>query len=187
LFCAKCGKELPGGATFCPNCGAPVGGQAAAPSSPSPPTSGIDALTRDQKAQEYWVWRVVAIVVDWIIVYIVLGILTLIIAIPSFLVGGGALFAAVFGGLAFLWGIVFVLYFTVTESVWGASIGKHFLNLRVKSKTGTNPTFGEAFVRNISKIYWLLLLLDVIVGLAVSKGYQQKYSDHLMGTTVVRP
>ena len=55
------------------------------------------------------------------------------------------------------------------------------------SKTGGNPSFGEAFVRNISKIYWLLRLLAVIVGLAITKGYKQKYSDHLMGTTVSRP
>ena len=182
-FCAKCGKELPEGATFCPSCGAPVGGSTA---SSYTPVSGFDTLTKDQKAQEYWIWRVVAIVVDWIAVYIVLGVIALLIALPAFLVGGGALVAGVVGPLAVLWGIVFVLYFAVTESVWGASLGKHLFNLKVKSKTGSNPTFGEAFVRNISKIYWLLLLLDVIVGLALSKGYQQKYSDHLMGTTVVR-
>ena len=149
--------------------------------------SGIDALTKDQKAQEYWVWRLVAVVVDYIIVGIVWGIIALVVAAPSFFAGGGAFFGAVVGVFAFVFGIIFVFYFAVTESVWGASLGKRFFNLRVKSKTGTNPTFGEAFVRNISKIYWLLLLLDVIVGLAVSKGYQQKYSDHLIGTTVTRP
>ncbi|MGD0477937.1 MAG: hypothetical protein ABSB29_07210 [Nitrososphaerales archaeon] len=43
----------------------------------------------------------------------------------------------------------------------------------------------EALVRNVSKLYWLLLILDIIVGLAVSKGYTQKYTDKLMGTSVV--
>lgn len=184
MFCAKCGKELPSGATFCPSCGTPVGGATAASAGP---VSGIDTLTKDQKAQEYWVWRLVAIIIDWVAVYVVLGILLLLIALPAFLAGGGVLFAAVAGPVAALWGIVFVFYFSVTESMWGASLGKHLFNLKVRSKTGANPTFGEAFVRNISKVYWLLLLLDVIVGLAVTKGYQQKYSDHLMGTTVVRP
>lgn len=183
MFCAKCGKELPSGATFCPSCGTPVG----AAGTPNAPVSGFDTLTKDQKAQEYWVWRLIAIVVDWIAVYVVLGILILLVALPAYLVGGGVFFAAIAGPLAALWGIVFVFYFAVTESMWGASLGKHLFNLKVKSKTGGNPSFGEAFVRNISKIYWLLLLLDVIVGLAVTKGYQQKYSDHLMGTTVVRP
>jgi len=71
------------------------------------------------------------------------------------------------------------------ESSSGASIGKGVFQLKVVSKSGTKPTFGDAFVRNLSKIYWLLLILDVIVGLAVSKEYNQKYSDHFLGTSVV--
>jgi uncharacterized RDD family membrane protein YckC len=181
----KCGKELPSGATFCPSCGAPV--QAGAPgAAPSAPVSGFDALTKDQKAQEYWLWRLVAYVVDAIIVYAVLAILTVLIALPALFTGGAAVFGALFGGLAFVWGIIFVLYFSVMESTSGASIGKRFFRLKVVSRTNSNPTFAEAFVRNISKIYPLLLLLDVIIGLAISKGYQEKYSDHFMGTKVVR-
>jgi uncharacterized RDD family membrane protein YckC len=186
LFCVKCGKELPPGAVFCPNCGTPVtGGPSAA--TPSGPISGFDALTKDQKAQEYWVWRLVAFLVDAVIVFLVLAILTALIALPALFTGGIGLFGVFFGGIAILWGIIFVLYFAVAESSWGESLGKRIFGLKVVSKTNTNPSLGEAFVRNISKIYWLLLLLDVIVGLAVSRGYQEKYSDHLMGTRVVRP
>ena len=185
MYCAKCGKELPPGASFCPVCGAPTWSGAAS-GQPQAPVSGIDTLTKDQKAQEYWIWRLVAYIVDAIIVFIVLGVITAIVAIPAFFTGGAALFGAFFGGVAFLWGIIFVLYFTVMESSGGASIGKRAFHLKVVSKSDANPTFGEAFVRNISKIYWLLILLDVIVGLAFSKGYQEKYSDHLMGTRVVR-
>ena len=182
-FCAKCGKEIPEGAAICPSCGAPTAPGSAATSAP---VSGLDALIKDQKAQEYWIWRFVAIVVDWVIVYVVVGVITFFVALPAFLLGGGAFFSAVFGGLAVLWGLVFILYFAVLESATGASIGKHIFGFRVTSKRGSNPTFGEALVRNVSKIYWLLLLLDVVAGLAVSAGYQQKYSDRLMGTTVVR-
>ena len=192
MFCPKCGSPVPDGAAFCPSCGAPLqaGASNAPPSAPgsttaSGPASGFETLTKDQKAQEYWLWRLVAFVIDAIIVYFVLAVLTALIALPA-LLGGVGFFGAVFGGLAFLWGIVFVLYFAVLESTRGASIGKGFFHLKVVSKTGSNPTLGEAFVRNISKIYWLLLLLDVIIGLAISKDYQEKYSDHLMGTKVVR-
>lgn len=181
MFCAKCGKELPEGATFCPSCGAAV--QAGAAGSPM---SGIDALTKDQKAQEYWVERLIALIVDYVIVYVVLGIVTAFIAIPALLTGGAAYFGVVFGGVAILWGVVFVVYNAVMEASSGASIGKKLFRLKVVSKRGSNPPFTEAFIRNLSKIYWLLLLLDVIVGLAVSRGYQQKYSDHFMETAVVR-
>ncbi|MDG6961475.1 MAG: RDD family protein [Nitrososphaerota archaeon] len=180
MFCAKCGKELPDGATFCPSCGAAV-----QTGTGDAHTSGIDALTRDHNAQEYWVERLIALIIDYVIVYVVLGIATAIVAIPALLTGGAAFFGVVFGGFALLWGVIFVFYNAVMEVSSGASIGKKLFKLKVASRRGSNPTFAEAFVRNLSKIYWLLLLLDVIVGLAISHGYQQKYSDHYMGTKVV--
>lgn len=182
MFCAKCGKEVPVGATFCPSCGTSVqaGGTGA-------PVSGIDTLTKDQKAQQYWLERFLAFIIDAIIVYVILAIVTVVIAIPALFTGGAAFFGLVFGGISVLWGLIFVFYFTFTESSSGASIGKRVFRLKVVGRSGSNPTLAEAFVRNLSKIYWLLLLLDVIVGLAVSKGYTQKYSDHFMGTTVIRP
>jgi uncharacterized RDD family membrane protein YckC len=181
-FCAKCGKELPPSATFCPSCGAPVQAGAAA----TAPVSGIDTLTKDQKAQEYWVERLIAFVIDATIVFVILAVIAVIVALPLFLTAAAGLLTFLFGGFALLGGLVFVLYFTVFESSSGASLGKRIFRLKVVSKSGSNPTFGEAFIRNLSKIYWLLLLLDVIVGLAISKGYQQKYSDHLMGTSVTK-
>ena len=180
MFCTKCGKELPEGVTFCPSCGAAV--QAGAGDAHM---SGIDALAKDHNVQEYWVERLVALIVDYVIVYVVLGTATVIVAIPALLTGGTAFFGVVFGGVALLWGTIFVLYNAVMEVSSGASIGKKLFKLKVTSRRGSTPTFAEAFVRNLSKIYWLLLLLDVIVGLAVSHGYQQKYSDRYMGTKVV--
>jgi hypothetical protein len=183
MFCYNCGKELPGGATFCPGCGVPIHGTPGA--APAGTVSGIDTLAKDQKAQQYWVERLLAVIIDYVIVYVILGVIVLLVGIPAFFTAGFGVFGAFLGGLALLWGLVLVLYFAATESSSGASIGKRILGLEVVSKSGGNPTFGEALIRNISKIYFLLLLLDVLVGLAVSRGYTQKYSDHLMQTTVV--
>jgi len=182
-FCSKCGRELPGDAVFCPNCGAPVQSGAAA-AAPSPPISGFETLTRDQKAQQHWIQRVIAFAIDAVIVYVVLAALTFLIALPSLFASGFGIFAALFGGISIIWGIVFVLYFAVMESTYGASIGKRILGLRVISKANAKPNFAEAFIRSLSKIYWILLLLDVVVGLAISRGYQQKLSDYYIGTTV---
>ncbi len=192
MFCPKCGKEVPEGATFCPSCGAPI--QAAAPgAAPSQttqaqaPVSGIDTLTKDSAAQSYWLNRFLALIVDAVIVFVPLLIITVIFAIFVAVAGFGFTpFGIIFGGaISVLWFFIFVLYNMAMESAAGASFGKRIFHLKVISRTGSNPTLGESFIRNLSKIYWLLLLLDVVVGLAVSKGYQQKYSDKFVGTSVI--
>lgn len=190
-FCAKCGKELPPGATFCPNCGTPTPLAGSAAPAPSAPVSGFDSLTKDRQAQDYWLRRLFAFFIDAVIVFLILGVIAAAVAIPLLIfgsmTGGFAPMALIFGGVfSLLSGLIFVLYFAVAESATGASIGKRVLGLRVVSRSGASPNFAEAFIRNLSKIYWILLLLDVIVGLATSKGYQQKYSDQFLGTTVTR-
>lgn len=180
-FCSKCGKELPAAATFCPACGTPVTASGAS----TAPVSGFETLTKDTKAQSYWVERLIAFFIDAVIVLVAFAIIAALISVPFLFSGGPGVFGLVFSTLWVLEGLVLVLYFAIFETSSGATIGKRIFSLKVKSKTGGNPTFGEAFIRNLSKLYWLLLLLDVIVGLAVSKGYQQKYSDSFIGTTVV--
>ena len=182
-YCAKCGKELPAGSGFCPSCGTPVSQTVAAPSAP---LSGFDAIISEGHAQGYWFRRLIAFVIDVIIVDLALGVIGIALAIPLLFVGGFAAVASLFAGIfSIVSGVVLVFYFAIAEAASGASIGKHILGLRVKSRTGSRPNFAEAFVRNVSKIYWVLLLLDVVVGLATSKGYTQKFSDRFMGTEVV--
>ena len=193
MFCPKCGHQVPDDASFCPSCGATLhaataGAAAAQPAgqAQTPTLSGIDALTKESTAQHYWLNRLLALIVDALIVFIPLAILTVIFAV-FVAISGLTPFGILVGGVvSIVWYLIFILYNMVMESTYGASFGKRFFRLKVVSKTGSNPNLGEAFIRNLSKIYWLLLLLDVIVGLAVSKGYQQKYSDKFMGTSVVR-
>jgi uncharacterized RDD family membrane protein YckC len=151
--------------------------------------SGIDALMKDSKAQEYWFRRLVALIIDGVIIGIVVAIILALVAImtvlPGYFAYGYAPLTIFFGGATIIIGVLLILYFPIAEVTRGATIGKSVMKLKVVGKNGGNPDFVEAFVRNVSKIYWLLLLLDVIVGLATQKGYQQKYSDHIMGTSVV--
>ena len=177
-FCAKCGKEIPPASSFCPNCGTPLSqGEAT--------LSGFDTLMNEGRAQGYWFRRLIAFVIDAIIVDVTLGIIGLMLAVPLLLTGGfGAMMSFFAGIFSVVSGIVLVFYFAITEAATGASIGKHILGLRVRTRTGTYPNFGEAFVRNVSKIHWVLLLIDVVVGLATSKVHTEKLSDRFMGTSV---
>jgi uncharacterized RDD family membrane protein YckC len=149
--------------------------------------SGIDMLMKESTAQSYWIRRLIAFAIDAIIVSIALGIVALFLALPFFFVSGPAVFGSLFAGAySFADGIVLVLYFTFAEALTGRTVGKMIFGLDVRVVgAGRPPTFSEAIARNISKIYWLLLLLDTIVGLALAKNYRQKFSDKYAGTEVV--
>jgi len=150
------------------------------------PISGVDAVMKQSSAQIYWVRRVIAFVIDALIVYFVVGLLVILAAASFLVLSGPGVFGAVLGGVfTFLAGVILVLYFVAFEVLAGASIGKRVMGLKVVASGGRAPNAVEALVRNVSKLYWLLLILDIIVGLAVSKSYTEKYTDKLMGTSVV--
>jgi uncharacterized RDD family membrane protein YckC len=146
----------------------------------------MDTLLKEGRAQGYWFSRLIAFVIDAVIVDVALGVLALVFVIPALLIGGIAAVISLFAGIfSIVSGIVLVFYFALMEAATGASIGKHILGLRVTTTSGKAPNFGETLVRNLSKIHWVLLLLDVVIGLATSKKYSQKFSDRAIGTEVV--
>jgi len=59
------------------------------------------------------------------------------------------------------------------------------MNLKVTTTDDKIPTFALALIRNVSKIYSLLWLLDVIIGMATVGDPHQKYTDRIAATTVV--
>jgi uncharacterized RDD family membrane protein YckC len=136
----------------------------------------------------HWLLRIVAFVIDSIIIGIIAYILFSFV-ILSLLFGGGWFWFG-FGyylGLSFLVGILEVLYFTILEVSWGATLGKRIMGLQVQMVNGSKVAFDKAFIRNISKIFWLFLLIDWILGIATSGSDQrQKYTDRIAGTTVVQ-
>lgn len=191
-FCTRCGAQVATGAGFCHSCGSPVGATSPPPGGhPQVPISGISTVSRDIKAQEYWVKRLFAYVIGAIVVYAVIGLAVAATVLPTFLAGvlvpgyspPISPFGAYFGTVA---GLLFVLYFTLGEATYGKTIGKGVMGLRVTTESGGKPTLGASFLRNVSKINWVLLLLDVILGLALEIGYTKKFSDRFLGTTVTQ-
>ncbi|HVP22719.1 MAG TPA: RDD family protein [Conexivisphaerales archaeon] len=196
-FCTKCGRQLSDGDAFCPACGTPVA-RVGAPSAGAPPPpqghnlSGIDALIKEPSAQSYWIERLVAFVIDWVVVTVAVGIIAGLMAIPWVLNGlvNGNTFnvGEIFGASAysFLNSIIVVLYFAFAESIYGTTLGKSVMGLKVETLDGRRPTLEQTFIRDITKINWVLLLLDVVFGLATSTEYRQKFSDRYAKTLVVK-
>jgi uncharacterized RDD family membrane protein YckC len=169
-YCTHCGKEITEHSESCPNCNAPATHVTG--------LSGIAAerILSESALQQHWIKRVIAILIDSIIVGMVTAVLSLTIEVSG-----------IFNWLAlpFVMGLIYVLYFTITESIYGYTVGKRLVKLKVRRVNGKKPSLESSFLRNISKIHFLVLLLDTLGGFFTSKDSHQRYIDQIANTTVV--
>ena len=103
----------------------------------------------------HWVLRLIALVIDSVILSIIASIIWLFIspilitaAIGGFWLGYGysLLFPLVVG-------ILMVLYFAFFEVNWdGATLGKRLMGLKVQTINGGKVGFDKSIIRNFSKI-----------------------------------
>jgi uncharacterized RDD family membrane protein YckC len=195
-YCVECGKRIPDDALLCPYCGTHVSGKRAKGKKVKAPTapfavatkSGFDALTKDQLVQQYWGRRLLAYVIDAVILSVVAWVLASIV--EFFLYGFWYQFYQPYSWFGFglfplLWGVVSILYFVFMDFRYGGTMGKSLMGLKVTMDDGQAPTMDKAFVRNISKIHWALLFLDLIAGLLSETDYRKKFTDKFAKTLVV--
>ncbi len=150
-------------------------------------STGFEKIGSDTRLQDHWIRRLIAFIIDSIIVAIATFIIVAVIAIPFIIVAalaGLPWFLTNPFAFPFFVGILSILYFALLESWYGWTFGKRIMNLKVVKNDGQKPPLDATLIRNISKIYWILILLDVIIGLATPGDPNQKTTDRIAGTTV---
>lgn len=145
------------------------------------------ATNTEQIDWTHWIYRLIAYIIDSIIIAIPTYIIWFLITL-AYIFSPFSFFAYYGFGLIFplIFGIIEVLYFAILDASWGATIGKRIMGLQVQMVNGGKASFGKAFIRNISKIYWLFLLLDWVVGIATTGDKRQKFTDRYAGTVVIQ-
>jgi len=134
--------------------------------------TGFDYLSRDQTLQTHWLKRFVAIVIDWLVIWLPL--------LVFFWIFG---FGAVLPSLVF-WPLLF-LYSAVFEYSIGGTLGKILMHLKAVSTVGKLST-AQAFMRNLSKVFGLFLLLDWVIGMLTdTQDPRQKWLDQMSKTSVI--
>lgn len=131
----------------------------------------------------HWIVRLVALIIDSIICLIPYAIIYFIIAVAdtSFFIYGGFVVGP------FIFGIIEVIYFVILEVYFNGTIGKRIMGLQVQLVNGGKVTIDKSFIRNITKIYWLFLLIDWLVAIVTpGNDRRQKFTDRYAGTTVVQ-
>jgi len=134
--------------------------------------TGFDYLSRDRALQAHWLRRFVAIVIDALIIFAPLNWLFGFVGVnfyPSLLLSGGLFFA----------------YTALFDAMIGGTFGKMLMSLKSVSIAGKlDPA--QALMRNISKVFFLILLLDWIIGMLVdTRDPRQKWTDQLANTSVI--
>jgi len=151
--------------------------------------TGFERLKDDKALQDHWARRVLAFIID----------VAIISAIAYSLLLAGSIYAlpAIFFGqtfpLAWFWGfwafggiapLIIMAYFVLAETSFERTIGKELMGLRVARLDGKGVDLWSSLARNISKIAFILLVLDVAVGFGTHGDGRQKYSDRYVGTIV---
>lgn len=127
--------------------------------------------------QNLWGKRVTALIIDSLIILLIIWILSAIIYPLIAMVN-------IYDVLNY-WLIVTVLiiigYFTYFEEK-GTTPGKNMMKIKVVADNG-EMNYQKAFIRNISKILWVPLIVDVIAGY-VAGNSKLRYLDKVAGTDV---
>ena len=77
--------------------------------------------------------------------------------------------------------VVTMLYFTIFEAKTNKTLGKKMTPLYVSDEEGY-MSYKKAFIRNLTKIYWIPLIFDIIIGKVLN--YPSRLFDKLAGTDV---
>ena len=132
--------------------------------------------------------RIVAYVIDVVAVSVVVYLFLLVVAfssVPSVFFGQTFPFAWFWGfWLGGIASLIVLAYFVLAETLFERTLGKELLGLKVTRLDGKRVDLWSSFVRNISKISFLLLVIDLAAGLGTHGDGRQKYSDRYIGTTV---
>ena len=196
--CAQCGTPASRGAQFCAACGATLTGprthpsQQVAPAMQPAPTYQAPAYYTGTPTPYIGVAiRFVAILID----YLIIGVISGILAIPLFIaaiaanVANGYVSAVSSGPIVALSVAVLVvwfLYFTLLEGRYGQTVGKMALSIKVvREADGAPIDYGEAAVRTVLRI--IDGLFDYLIGAIFiwTSDKKQRLGDRVAHTVVV--
>ena len=169
--CGKCGAELKEDSVFCQQCGNPV------ISNPSSPVSVINLAG--------WGDRIIAYIIDIIILGIIAGILQGIIGIPNYAwMGGMPMTRYVPFMSSGIRDVLLFLYFLFMDLEYGQSIGKMVMKIKITNLNGGPIDLTQAAIEAFGKAF--LLPLDVIIGWLFLQDKTQRLFSYLAKSIVVK-
>ena len=109
--------------------------------------------------------RIIAYIIDFFVVSAFMWIVSFLIS----LIIGPNDFSSVYSVLVFIVPILGFIYFVLLEKAKGATVGKALMYLEVRSRNGSNINWAQSIVRNLTKIYWVPIIFDWLIGRIMNK------------------
>ncbi|PTM58806.1 RDD family protein [Desmospora activa] len=135
--------------------------------------------------------RILALLLDWMILSFVLGVLGYIALLFFALLEsmGSPLWMSIIAGIGFVLAVFIPqLYYILMETFFhGQTLGKKVLGIRVVTDRGTAPGFFAIFLRNVLRVVDSLPLLYVVgISAVFINSHAKRLGDLAAGTIVVR-
>jgi len=197
MYCAQCQTEYPDEFKFCSNCASPLAPKPGAPALVSPSAPPVSSLAAPVNAGAVpppgpqlgsVPARIVAHLIDLVFLIMAFWLIGNIVgSMSGGLTESGFNLNGLPGLLAiFLVAVTFFLYLLLFEGLFGTTVGKLFLGLRVKNVDGSRCGFGQALLRNLLRIVDGLPFLYVagLITILVTKK-KQRVGDLAAHTIVV--
>lgn len=127
---------------------------------------------------EHFTKRLSACIIDFIVVFLLISIVNNLLFVPISLLKVPFISAYYPYAVTI---IVTIAYFTIMEAKTNKTIGKKVMKLYVSDEEGY-ISYYSAFIRNITKCFWIPLIFDVIIGKVL--GFPSRLFDKLAGTDV---
>jgi uncharacterized RDD family membrane protein YckC len=164
--CRNCGSELPDDAVYCPKCGAPV-----------ETVTGITLA--------FWGERFVAWLIDIIILSVAIWLIEALVQVglPGYQWVPRLPTWVPFVNFG-LNNVAYFLYWMLMEGVYGQSLGKMFMRMKVTRLDGSPISMTQAALQSLGKAF--LLPLDCILGWILYPRKRQRLFNYLSETIVVK-
>ena len=127
----------------------------------------------------FWGRRFIALLVDIVILTLFMYVVSAIVFLLFAQLG-------IFSALNYwiiVGAIIIIVYFTFMEGMTSSTLGKKLFKLKVKAVNG-NMSYIKALIRNLSKIYYFPLIVDVILGFIFGDS-NDRILDKISGTYVI--
>jgi uncharacterized RDD family membrane protein YckC len=133
----------------------------------------------------FW-WRVLAYLIDSIILWVVTYIIGFIIGIVFAIVSPGGSIQPVQVFAQVIASLVSLFYFIWMEASFGGTLGKLALGLRVRKPDGSRIGWKEALIRNLILIVEGLTIYIVTIITINNSPLRQRWGDRVAGTVVIK-